>query len=257
MQLDKKKQIYLMVGIIGFLLIGVAIFYFGFMTNSSKTATNSSGTTAPAPTDTTSTPPLPEGSAPTGAPGAAAMAPTAPGGAPTMIAGGPGMPTAAGGSAQPNAIGKFVDPFKGGLGRELPPKPKGNKHKMIRPMAPPVDTTPRIPVYMVPAVSNQTGTSTPAKNNDVNFFGEIPNQPMQTAKSPVLGRGSGWIASDGQSNITAYFQKRDGTYQTVRVGSYVDGWLVKAIDREYMTIVDESTGREMRVKLIGGDWPGK
>ena len=58
-----------------------------------------------------------------------------------------------------------------------------------------------------------------------------------------LGRNAGWIASETQGRVTAYFDLGNGAIQPVSVGSVINGWRVKAIYKEYMLLTEEA------------DWP--
>ncbi|HEY3378493.1 MAG TPA: hypothetical protein VGL77_13460 [Armatimonadota bacterium] len=189
--------------------------------------------TSPAPASAPSPPSMPV---------TASSAPTAP---PMGAMPGPMGAPAAPGAAPLKAPTGLVDPFTGGLPRIDPPvvnKPISN------------DMQPYVPIYPIPGVSTKGGGnsggggSAPKSKDDDFFFGAVPptSRPETLAS---LGRTIGWMETDGRGHATAYFEQNDGTAKAVTVGSIIAGRRVRAIERDYLVLVDEATGREEQVKF--------
>lgn len=234
-----KKKIILMASILGVLVIGVVVFVFGFGgLGNSEEATNPGGpTTGP--------------SQPSSQPSSQPMSPSAPVSSPptstasmAMPPGGPGM------SSSPAATKVFVDPFKGNP-RPYVPKPtytnryiRGNNSTQQPPDNPIVIIKELPSVVSEPSVGD--GLGVPVYPDEAGIPG------VQRDAYASLGRNVGWIASDTQGRVTAYFQLNNGGIQAVNVGENVNGYRVKAIEKNYILLVDDRTGHEERVQLRSG-----
>lgn len=283
MQLDQKKKIFLIAGIavflIGAFVVGFVILSSGGGGESSSNTTNSSTTTTPAPTVPGVTPPagvtppgMPAPGAPLppmagGPPGAMPMPPGTPGtpsipgmppgmpGAAAATGAAPGMPGMMGGmapeqTARPKTT-NIVDPFKGGPSRIISRQEIENRKRK--------NPEPYIPIYRLPAVPTRTdGVTTPVEpdafeedntNDDDDFFFGAKTNAAPNVSRVKLGRTVGWIADEDHGKVTAYFEREDGSYVGLNIGSVVNGMRVKSITKDSMVLRDESTGYEETLKL--------